>query len=124
MPVSMSRARARNVFVRMADQTEEIDVRIVMHAQAVEMDLTELSLDVLQAVEEHAADLAFGAVASADLDNRTIALVFQIEATNEVLYTLQRIADVIEAKCGIRLRDGSGIELRRAPAARNDLVTA
>lgn len=99
---------------------DEINVRLELRAseQFKPEDLEEVTLDVLQAVEEHASELAFGAVASTDLDERTITLVFQIDASGDVFATLQKIVDVIESEGGVPVR------LRRAAVEDRPLVSA
>jgi hypothetical protein len=114
--------RTRNVspMAARARSEREHNVRLELHApdSVRTEDLPELSLDVLQAVEERARDLAFGAVASADLEERTIALVFQIEAApNEVFVTLSRIIAVIAG-------EGGEYELKRANVEDRTLVPA
>ena len=103
-----------------ASSVHEHDVRLELRTFDDLSDdvMEERMLDVLQAVEERASDVALGAVASTDLDERTIALVFQVaaERPDELFEQISYVVKVIG--------EGAHLGVKRASVEDHVLVGA
>lgn len=112
-------APGRNVCVAMGRSEHEHGVWLELHAEdsVSSEQLEETTLDILHAIETKASHIALGAVATADLDEETISVVFTICAAPAEIF--DKLHQVVAAIAG-----GGEFSLQRANVEDRTLVSA